>query len=231
LRQQGIPAKILVVDDGSRDGSLTLLRQLEALYYADGLHVLALKRNGGLSKARNRILLNSANRFVLFLDADNEVISENIHHFYRAIVQTKAAVVYGKLVTVAHGEPLGELSWDSFQDRMFSRNYVDAFSLIDRIQVLDCGGFSDLLKGREDWELNLHLATQGRRIVYVPTLLGIYYCLSGSMSEGTKERVFESDPNDIERPLYVRVYNQHGIRESMPLNTRNLRYHPDPGYF
>ena len=31
LREQGVPAEVLVIDDFSRDGSLTLLRQLEAL--------------------------------------------------------------------------------------------------------------------------------------------------------------------------------------------------------
>jgi hypothetical protein len=87
------------------------------------------------------------------------------------------------------------------------------------------------MKGREDWELYMHLAAQGRRIVYVPTLLGIYHSLSGSMTEETKARIFASAPVDIERPLYARVYDQLGIREYMPLNTRNLRYHPDRGYF
>jgi len=38
------PVRVLVVDDSSRDGSLTLLRQMEALHAPDGLRVLALRR-------------------------------------------------------------------------------------------------------------------------------------------------------------------------------------------
>src|SRR5690349_16922567 len=56
LRGHDVPAEVLVIDDQSRDGSLTLLRQLEALLYDRGLRVLAFRHNGGLSMARNRAL-------------------------------------------------------------------------------------------------------------------------------------------------------------------------------
>src|SRR5687768_16903497 len=56
LRLRGVPGEVLVVDDASRDGSLVLLRQMEALHYGDGLRVLALGRNGGLAATRNAAL-------------------------------------------------------------------------------------------------------------------------------------------------------------------------------
>ena len=40
LRNEGVPAEVLVIDDASRDGSQTLLRQLEALYSKAGLRCL-----------------------------------------------------------------------------------------------------------------------------------------------------------------------------------------------
>ena len=38
---------MLVLDNHSRDGSLSLLRKLEALHYTDGLRVLAFADHGG----------------------------------------------------------------------------------------------------------------------------------------------------------------------------------------
>src|SRR3954468_19583500 len=98
LKEHDVPADILVVDDASRDGSLTLLRQLEALHFDDGLRVLALTQNSGLPVARNYALLNATYRYIVFMDADNELMPENLHQFYRAITQTRAAVVYGNLL-------------------------------------------------------------------------------------------------------------------------------------
>src|SRR5947208_1489327 len=54
LREQGMPAEVMVVDDYSRDGSPTLLRQLEALYYKDGFRCLAFGANAGLAAVRNQ---------------------------------------------------------------------------------------------------------------------------------------------------------------------------------
>ena len=54
LRRHGLGGEVLVVDDQSRDGSLMLLRQLEALHFAEGLRVLALPENGGVCRREIR---------------------------------------------------------------------------------------------------------------------------------------------------------------------------------
>ena len=90
LRGEGVAAEVVVLDDQSRDGSLTLLRQLEALYYPRGLRVFARVHNGGLPAARNQLLAHATYRYVAFMDADNELVPQNLFQFYRAIVDTRA---------------------------------------------------------------------------------------------------------------------------------------------
>ncbi len=229
LRGHQVPAEVLVIDDHSRDGSLTLLRQLEALYFNDGLRVLALTRNCGLPVVRNYALLNSTYRYIAFMDADNEIVPENLYHFYRAIIQTRAAVVYGNLIWEGRDpDDTSLISNESFQFRMFAKNYIDAFALVDRLQVLDAGGYLDNVEVRayEDWELYLHLAASGRRIVFVPLVFGFYHAVPGSMIE-------EANDNDGAQPTYAymrRVFDQLDVRGRLTLNTRHLRYHPDIGY-
>jgi len=239
LREISVAGEVLVVDDRSRDGSLILLRQLEALHYADGLRVLALGRNSGLPVARNAALARATYRHIVFMDADNELASENLPLFYRAICDTAAAAVFGNLLRQVDGEADGQtgapagpatlVSNESVQPRIFRENYIDAFAMFDRIQVLDADGYLNAmeLQAREDWELYLHLAAVGRRIVFVPVVFGVYHALPGSMIQEADEA---DDGHRVQKEYIRRVFDQLGIRATLPLATRHLRYHPDVGY-
>jgi glycosyltransferase involved in cell wall biosynthesis len=224
LRAHGVPAEVLVIDDASRDGSLTLLRQLEALYYADGLRVLARASNGGLAAARNLALEKARQRYVVFMDADNEVLPETMPLFRRALVDTGAAAVYGNLLVrrAVSRVASGVLSNESFQYRMFEANYVDAFAMVDRLQLLDGGSYSAQVPALEDYEQWLHLACNGRHIVFVPLVFGYYYLLSGSM-------ITEAEGPKLHSRM-KRIFNQSGAREHLAPTTLHRRYHPALGY-
>src|SRR5437660_1438594 len=94
LRERGMPAEVLVIDECSRDGSLTLLRQLEALHYRDGLRCLSFASTASLATSRNEAAHHARYRYLAFLDADNELIPENLPIFLETLQQTRAAAVY-----------------------------------------------------------------------------------------------------------------------------------------
>ena len=223
LRERGLDGEVLIVDDASRDGSLVLLRQLEALYSNQGLHVVALDQNVGPAAARNIALAEVGFQFVTFSDADNEIVPENLHLFYRAIRDTEAAVVFGNLL-VYEPDQVDFCSHESFVTRMFQRNHIDTCSLCDVEQLLDAGAFWPDPRNNlaEDWEFYLHLATNGRRLVHVPILFGCYFCVQLSRNQ--------TNPDNQVR-LIQRIYNQFPeARAKSSLNTLHLRYHPELGY-
>jgi succinoglycan biosynthesis protein ExoO len=227
LRRRDIAAEILVIDDASRDGSPTLLRQLEALYYDDGLRVLALRQNVGVGGVRNLALRLATWRYVVFLDADNELVETNLYHFYRSIRQTEATVVYGNVLSLpGGGGEVSVLSNESFQTRIFRGNYIDTCALYDRQHLIDCGGFEAERESLmvEDWELWLHLAVLGRRIVEVPLAFAMYHDLPHS-----RVKEFSRDM-DRGQGRSARIFNQSGVRDKVRLNARHLRYHPDIGW-
>ena len=225
LKEKGIPGEVIVIDDCSRDGSLTLLRRLEAQYYRDGFRLLAFSSNGGLAANRNQALVHGRYRYVAFLDADNELIPENLPYFLDTLRQTKAAAAYGTLLvrSASADQAHWVLSSESIQHKLFQGNYVDAFALFDRTQLLDVGGYDASYQIWEDYELWMHLATNGRRIVFVPMVFGYYYALPVSMALDTAKQ-------EVTHNKLKRIFDQVGVRKHMPMNTHQLRYHPEIGH-
>jgi glycosyltransferase involved in cell wall biosynthesis len=226
LRDEGIAGEVLVLDNHSRDGSLSLLRKLETLHYADGLRVLAFADRGGLVAGRNQALLNGHFPYITFLDAGNELLPANLHLFVRTLQQTHAAAAYGNLLirTVTSRCAHSVTSNESMQAKLITANHVDGFAVFDRLQLLDVGGYVDDERIQEDHELWMHLAANGRRSVFVPVVLGYYYLLPSSMGPANdKSKPMSQDPVN-------RVFDPFRLRAALPMNTHHLRYHPEIGY-
>ncbi len=227
LEGKGLGGEVVVIDDHSRDGSLSLLRRLEARYYQEGLRVASRAENRGLAAARNLGLSIATYRYLVLMDADNELVPENLGLFHRSIVNTRAAVVFGNLLRrdLNAMAACGVLSYRSFHPSIFDGNYIDAFAMVDRAQVLDAGGYDSSCTAHEDYELWLHLASTGHRLVFVPSVLGYYYQLKNSM-------ITREDPEKFAKvhQRVKRIFNQVGARASLPLTTNCLRYHPDLGF-
>jgi hypothetical protein len=139
--------------------------------------------------------------------------------------QTKATAAYGNLLvrspSARHAH--GVLNNESIQHKIFRANYVDALAVFDRPLLLDAGGYEASYSTWEDYELWLHLITNGHRIVFVPVALGYYYLLPSSMSQDS-EKV-----KAIETRM-KRIFDQISVRDAMKINSLNLKYHPAIGH-
>jgi hypothetical protein len=158
------------------------------------------------------------------MDADNELLPQTMPLFHRALVETGAAMAYGNLIVcqVTSGNACGILNNEAFQHRMFQGNYIDAFAMVDRLQLLDANSFSSSIPALEDYEMWLHLACNGRRLIFVPLVFGYYYLMPNSM-------IVQED-NKKSQVRVKRVFDQAGVRAYLPLPSFNLRYHPATGY-
>ena len=233
LQEAGYSAELLVIDDASRDGSQKFLRTLKALYEDAPLRTVFLERNLGLPRLRNLAMRMARYRYVCMLDADNELVADNLPLFVESIVQTGAALVHGLLLDKQEGRMTGIRSDNVASMRLTAGNYIDAFALVDARKMLRAGGYvtDQRLYGYEDWEMVLHLIAEEEQVVFVPVVMGYYHLASGSMYAETAEdkgpRPRTAAPEVV--ALLRRMFAQTGTREWDALRVGRI-FHPAVGY-
>ena len=158
---QSIPAdEIVVVDDGSHRSPQKILRR-----YPSSINLIC-QQNRGLSAARNVGLGAVNSDFVIFLDADDRLLSDAVAAglaCFRA--KPEAALVYGAHRRVdATLQPLGPDRLSIVQEHPFTDllrgNLIGMHaSVMYRSSVLrQSGGFNASLRICEDYDLYLRLA-------------------------------------------------------------------------
>lgn len=87
--------ELLLVDDGSTDGSNAICRRYAS---ADSRIRLIEQANGGVSEARNTGLDRASARYVTFLDADDELLPGALSWLHDVAVRSGAEIVTGKWI-------------------------------------------------------------------------------------------------------------------------------------
>jgi len=110
LRQQGVPLEIVVVDNGSTDGTAAVLRE-----FRGRVRVIRCGRNLGFAAAQNRAIRATSTEWVLTLNPDVLLRPG----FIRGLVEAgqadpEAGTICGKLLSIGPGfQPLDEARIDS----------------------------------------------------------------------------------------------------------------------
>ncbi len=222
----GYPGEILVVDDTSRDGSSQLLRSLAGLYGWEDVSTVFLEQNVGPAAVRNIGIELATYSHILFLDADNEVFPTGVATLFRAATETRAALCYGNLLDIREGESVGIRSNDAPTLRLATDNTIDTLAVVDTRQARAAGGYCGdrRLEANEDHEFLLHLISEERELVFVPTVVGYYHLLPGSLlHSNTSQSLWDKNQ------MIIRIFSQTGKRDWDPERVGRI-YHPDLGY-
>lgn len=223
LEEEGYSAEILVIDDASRDGSQKLVRTVRALYNEPSLRLISLKQNYGQARLSNVALQAARFRYVCRMDADNELVSENLPLFLRSAQQTGATMTYGNLIDKRSGDSVGIRSNMAATLHLLSQNYIDAFAIFDANRVIQLGGFTRVHPySPDDWELLLHLIAEEQLIVLVPVIMGYYHL--NRLSAST-----ELSQTNQGRATLQRIYAQTGTRPWDDMRVGRV-HHPDVGF-
>ena len=170
--------ELIVVDDGSTDGSDTLLAGL-AQAHPERLHLLYTSRAGPYP-TRNAGLQRARGEFVAFLDADDWWQPDTLEKLLAALSAHAADIAYCGWQNVGDGIEGEPYIPPAYEEEDPVAHFLRACpwpihaALVRRELVQRLGGFSERRFASMDYDLWLRALGAGARIRRVPQVLAFY---------------------------------------------------------
>lgn len=159
--------EVVVVNDGSSDGSLAVAKGYAA---RDRRVKIITQRNSGVCRARNTAIHCAAGHYILPVDADNRIEPTFVSRAVAAIESRPGIKVVAPRADF-FGSRTGEWRLPPFSLRLLARkNIMDTCALFRREEWERTGGYCEEIVAREDWEFWIAVLKDGGDVVRLPSI-------------------------------------------------------------
>ena len=163
LAQSYRPLELIIVDDGSTDGSATIARSYKEAHYI-------CQSNMGVAAARNTGLASAGGEFIAFLDADDMWHPQKIQ-IQIEYLQKHPSIMYTLSKINNFVEPGCNIHPEKLQS-ILKNEQINLASLVSHKAVFDqIGGFNPLYHVGEDFDWITRTKDAGIPMVILPEVL------------------------------------------------------------
>lgn len=217
IGQTYMPKEIIIVDDCSTDGSPDVIRKLERKYNI--VKGVFQKENGGVSRARNKGVIEATSEYVTFIDADDIMGNERKIENEMRLISTykreeKDICAYSRIKYIdMEGNELG----DNFEKNtengnihntmltLFDTSIVPRDICIKKELLCEVGGYREDMSLYEDYELILRLSKDIE--FYSTNEIGTSYRIKeGGLSD--------NDINKLDK-AFMNIFNEYVKDEAL----------------
>lgn len=150
--------EVIVIDDGSTDGSLAALQEYKAIKVIS-------QANYGACVARNRGLKAARGKYIKFLDSD-DFLEPGIIKRQVALAESlkETTIVYGDCYIVKGEKTLYKNTFISERHQtalLIIRDILIATPLHRKWMLEKVGGFDERFKNGQEWNLHVRLSSEG----------------------------------------------------------------------
>lgn len=220
--------EIIVVDDGSTDGTKEFLESLQLSHLPDTVPgtvpatspiIIISKENGGVSSARNVGIQNAKGKYIAFLDSDDAWLSDKLTAQVEYLEShPNIPLVYTDEYIEVNGEVLPQTRFqradvgDDVKDNFLLSGFVQktpihTSAVMVRKSILDeVGYFNETLKIHEDSELWNRISRK-YKFGYIDTPLAIFRYKDG-VEHLMKDFHSDSELSKEEGKKYLKLYEE-----------------------
>ena len=214
LSQSYDSIELLIVDDGSQDGSADIINQLVQFHPRGGhIHLISHFLNMGVSYSRNEIIDKAQGDYLYFMDADDVIANDTISLMMKNARKYDAEIVFGSYEKIETSGERNIYQYPSLQllEKDALANF--AYRKYAGIQASSCNCLVKTSVLRENhlrfidtnyWEdlvFTFDLVTYISRAVLLPDITYTYLCRENSLSHYQLRKYISKD--EIMKNVYA----------------------------